>query len=79
MSETTLVLKSYEQAVLDQFPALVKADEREGYQGLLVDAGNLPQLMGALRDDLGYDHLTSVTGVDYHPEDYMEVVYHVQY
>jgi len=77
MSDTVVVLKSYEQAVLDQFPTLVKADDREGYQGLLVEAGNLLQLMTSLRDDLGYDHLTSVTGVDYHPEEYLEVVYHV--
>jgi NADH:ubiquinone oxidoreductase subunit D/NADH:ubiquinone oxidoreductase subunit C len=77
MSDQTIVLKSYEKVVMDRFPDLVKADEREGYEGLLVDAGNLTQLMGSLRDELGYDHLTSVTGVDYHPEDYMEVVYHV--
>jgi len=77
MSDQTIVLKSYEKAVMDRFPDLVKADEREGYVGLLVDAGSLLQLMGSLRDDLGYDHLTSVTGVDYHPEEYMEVVYHL--
>jgi NADH:ubiquinone oxidoreductase subunit D/NADH:ubiquinone oxidoreductase subunit C len=77
MSEQTIVLKSYEKAVMDRFPDLVKADEREGYVGLLVDAGSLLQLMGSLRDELGYDHLTSVTGVDYHPEEYMEVVYHL--
>jgi len=77
MSDQTLVLKSYEKVVMDRFPDLVKADEREGYEGLLVDAGNLIQLMESLRDEMGYDHLTSVTGVDYYPEDYMEVVYHV--
>ncbi len=77
MSEQTNLLQSYEKIVIDRFPELVEADEREGYEGLLVDPGNLLQLMGSLRDDLGYDHLTSVTGVDYYPEDYMEVVYHV--
>ena len=77
MSEQTIVLRSYEKTILDQYPDLVKVDEREGYQGLLVDAGNLLQLMSSIRDELGYDHLTSVTGVDYHPEEYMEVVYHV--
>ena len=30
-----------------------------------------------LRDEMGYDFLASVTGVDYYPEDLMEVVYHV--
>lgn len=77
MSDQAKLLKSYEKVVIDRFPDLVKADEREGYEGLLVDAGNLLQLMGSIRDELGYDHLTSVTGVDYHPEEYMEVVYHV--
>ena len=30
-----------------------------------------------LRDEMGYDFLSSVTGVDYFPEDKMEVVYHL--
>jgi NADH/F420H2 dehydrogenase subunit C len=77
MNETTVVLKSFEQAVLDQFPDLVSVDEREGYQGLFVKSDDLLALMASLRDDLGYDHLTSLTGVDYFPEDYMEVVYHL--
>lgn len=77
MNDQAKLLKSYEKVVIDRFPDLAKADEREGYEGLLVDAGNLLQLMGSIRDELGYDHLTSVTGVDYHPEEYMEVVYHV--
>ena len=29
-----------------------------------------------IRDDLGYDYLSSVTGIDFFPEDLMEVVYH---
>jgi len=34
-------------------------------------------LMSDLRDELGYDLLTSLTGVDYLPEEKMEVVYHL--
>jgi NADH-quinone oxidoreductase subunit D/NADH-quinone oxidoreductase subunit C/D len=77
MNETTVVLRSFEQAVLDQFPDLVSVDDREGYQGLFVKPSDLLRLMASLRDDLGYDHLTSLTGVDYFPEEYLEVVYHL--
>ncbi len=77
MNEETKVLETYEQAVLERFPDWVRADDRQGYQGLLVDPAHLLSLMEALRDQLGYDHLTSVTGVDYLPEEKMEVVYHL--
>jgi NADH-quinone oxidoreductase subunit C/D len=77
MSETTIVLRSFEKEVLDRFPDWLKPDEREGFEGLLVAPEHLLELMGSLRDDHGYDHLTSVTGVDYFPDDFMEVVYHV--
>jgi NADH:ubiquinone oxidoreductase subunit D/NADH:ubiquinone oxidoreductase subunit C len=77
MNETTVVLRTFEQAVLDQFPDLVSVDDREGYQGLFVKPSDLLILMASLRDDLGYDHLTSLTGVDYFPEEYLEVVYHL--
>ena len=77
MSEVKLNLTSSEGIVLDRYPELVKIDEREGYQGLLVEAGKLLELLKFLRDELGYDHLTSLTGVDYFPEQYMEVVYHL--
>jgi len=77
MNENSKVLETYEQAVLERFPDWVQADEREGYQGLLVDPANLLSLMEALRDDLGYDLLSSVTGVDYLPDEKMEVVYHL--
>ena len=77
MNEEIKVLETYEQAVQDRFPDWVQADDREGYQGLQVGPENLLALMEALRDELGYDLLTSVTGVDYYPEEMMEVVYHL--
>ncbi len=77
MNEETKVLESFETAVLERFPDWVTPDEREGYQGLLVDPANLIDLMSSLRDELGYDHLTSLTGVDYLPDEKMEVVYHL--
>ncbi len=61
----------------EQFPEWVKPDVRQGYQGYLVDSPHLVEVMRALRDQYGYDYLSSVTGADYYPEDLMEVVYHL--
>lgn len=62
--------------ILARFPDFVTADTRKGYQGYVVKAENLIEFATALRDELGYDYLSSVTGVDYLPENHMEVVYH---
>lgn len=59
-----------------RFPALVRRDDREGYQGYLVSAEHLIEFATVIRDEFGYDYLSSVTGVDYLPEGMMEVVYH---
>jgi len=55
----------------------VVRDERGGYSGLLVPAGRLASVARIARDELGYDYLSSVTGVDYLPEGKLEVVYHL--
>jgi NADH-quinone oxidoreductase subunit D/NADH-quinone oxidoreductase subunit C/D len=60
-----------------RFPNLLSADARPGYSGWLVDKSHLLELAAALRDEFGYDYLSSVTGVDYLPEGKMEVVYQV--
>lgn len=60
----------------EKFPQKVKRDERKGYEGYLVDADAFIEVAKYLRDELGYDYLSSVTGVDYYPENYMESVYH---
>ncbi|MBU4226121.1 MAG: NADH-quinone oxidoreductase subunit C, partial [Chloroflexi bacterium] len=60
-----------------RFPGCVTSDERPGYLGWIVSANKLIEFAAALRDEFGYDLLSSVTGVDYFPEDRMEVVYHV--
>ena len=60
----------------ERFTEGVVADEREGYEGYIVDAGKLVEFATALRDEFGYDYLSSVTGVDYPEEEKLEVVYH---
>jgi NADH-quinone oxidoreductase subunit D/NADH-quinone oxidoreductase subunit C/D len=59
-----------------RFGEAVRKDERPGYQGLLVAPDRLKEFALAVRDELKYDLLSSVTGVDYLPEGKMEVVYH---
>jgi NADH-quinone oxidoreductase subunit C/D len=59
-----------------RFPDFVSKDERDGYEGYIVQTGKLVEFAISIRDELGYDFLSSVTGVDYFPEDKMEVVYH---
>jgi len=58
------------------FPGIVAADTRPGYSGWVVDKNHLFDFASKIRDDYGYDLLSSVTGVDYYPDDRMEVVYH---
>lgn len=60
----------------ERFPEMVVPDSRAGYGGYIVQPENLLQVVQALKDELGYDYLSSVTGVDYLPENKMEVVYH---
>src|SRR5271157_559132 len=60
-----------------RFPGFVSPDKRPGYSGWLVEQGHLLEVAADIRDELGYDYLSSVTGVDYLPEGMMEVVYHV--
>lgn len=59
------------------FPEAVNADTRKGYEGFLVNPENLIEVATFARDQLGYDYLSSVTGVDYLPDNLLEVVYHL--
>ena len=62
--------------LVSRFPDLVKPDERKGFEGYLVEPKHLVEVATALRDEMGYDYLSSITGVDYIDEQKMEVVYH---
>ncbi len=59
-----------------QFTEGVVDDTREGYDGLIIDADKLPEVATYIRDELGFNYLSSVTGVDLINENKMEVVYH---
>ncbi len=61
----------------EKFPGSVTRDERTGYEGYIVAADDIKSFARTIHDELGYDYLSSVTGVDYLPDEKMEVVYHV--
>ena len=66
------------QSLKERFPDAVSDDAREGYSGILVDATHLPEVATAIRDQLGYDYLSSATAVDHLglEGECLEMVYH---
>jgi NADH-quinone oxidoreductase subunit C/D len=64
-------------ALKERFPDAVKDDTRQGYSGVVVDKNYLVEVATALRDDYGFDYLSSATAVDYLGiSDHLEMVYH---
>ncbi len=63
-------------ALKEKFPEHVADDSRDRYTGLIVSADRLPEIGKYVRDDLGFNYLSSVTGVDLIAENKLEVVYH---
>jgi NADH-quinone oxidoreductase subunit C/D len=64
-------------ALKEKFPEAVKDDSRQGYSGIIVDRKQLVEVARAIKDDFGFDYLSSATAVDYHGiADEMEMVYH---
>jgi NADH-quinone oxidoreductase subunit D/NADH-quinone oxidoreductase subunit C/D len=76
---TDAVKEAAPHMLLERFPEQLQADERKSYEGYIVDREHLVEVVTALRDEMGYDFLSSVTGVDYLSDDesFMEVVYHL--
>jgi NADH-quinone oxidoreductase subunit C/D len=46
------------------------------HEGVVISADRLVEVATFIRDELGYDYLTSLTGVDYLAQNELEVVYH---
>ncbi len=64
-------------ALKDKFPDAVKDDSRHGFQGVVVEKNRLVEVAQAIRDELGFDYLSSATAVDYLGiSDHLEMVYH---
>src|SRR5437667_10006536 len=64
-------------ALQARYPDDVKADDRKGYGGIIISNDKLVEVATAIRDDFGYNYLSSATAVDYLGQgDHMEMVYH---
>jgi len=60
-----------------KYPGVVSDDTRPGFQGIIVQTDKLADVAQTVRDELGYDYLSSATAVDYlGAGDQMEMVYH---
>lgn len=73
--EQTITTKTNQ--LLARFPETVISDTRTGYSGYIVQADKILEVIRYAYDHLGYDYLTSLTGVDYIADQKMEVVYHL--
>jgi NADH-quinone oxidoreductase subunit D/NADH-quinone oxidoreductase subunit C/D len=73
---TELHLDQQVDSLDSRFPGKVRKDPRAGYSGYLVTPDALTGFASALRDELGFRYLSSLTAVDYLADDLMEVVYH---
>lgn len=74
---TKLDMNTVASHLKEQFPDAIQDDSRKGYTGIVVDKNRLVEVATAIRDDLGFDLLSSATAVDYYGiEDSMEMVYH---
>ncbi len=60
MSEQTLTAENTLEA---RFPGVVVPETRKGFEGYIVSPENLVEVATALRDEFGYDYLSSVTAV----------------
>ena len=79
-NEQTVFINPVEEALdtlKQQFPDAVVDDGRDGYEGVIVAADKLLDVAEFLRDEMGFNFLSSVTGVDLIAENKMEVVYHI--
>lgn len=59
----------------ERFPELSE-DERPNYYGFIVPAEKIRDVAAYVRDELDFNYLSSVTGVDLIDDNKMEVVYH---
>jgi NADH-quinone oxidoreductase subunit C/D len=61
----------------EEFPGVVTPDTRKNYSGYLVQPDQLVNVATKLRDEAGYDYLSSATAVDYLEDGKLEMVYHL--
>jgi NADH-quinone oxidoreductase subunit C/D len=73
-------LESVVSYLKQKHPGAIYDDTRDGHEGILVDRDKLFEVALTIRDDLGFNYLSSATAVDYkdigEPDSDMEMVYH---
>ncbi len=60
----------------ETFPDAISPADKQNHTGIIVESDRLPEVALYIRDQLGYQYLSSVTGVDYMDDGYFEIVYH---
>jgi NADH-quinone oxidoreductase subunit C/D len=66
------------EALQARFGDAISTESKEGFGGIVVEPSHLLEVAKSLRDDYGFDYLSSATAVDYHEwTDDMEMVYHL--
>lgn len=76
MSELTVLHPEYE-ALLQRFAPNVEPDTRPGFSGIVVLPASLIEVVTYLKEQMGFDYLSSVTAVDQYPDDQFDVIYHL--
>ena len=61
----------------EEFPGVATPDTRKNYSGYLIAPDKLVEVATKLRDEAGYDYLSSATTVDYLDDGKLEMVYHL--
>ena len=61
----------------EEFPGVATPDTRKNYSGYLIAPDKLVEVATKLRDEAGYDYLSSATAVDYLDDGKLEMVYHL--
>ena len=65
MTDSVAAAPAVETTLDQRFPEAVTPEKRAGYAGFVVAPEKLVEVATAVRDEMGYDFLSSVTGVDY--------------
>ena len=60
----------------DRFPDHINDETRAGYEGIIVSPDKITEVSQALQGELGFDYLSSLTGVDLIEDNKLEIVYH---
>ena len=76
MTDSARNQTQYEE-LITRFPDQVAIETRPGFTGVVINASALQEVVLFLKENTGFDYLSSVTAVDDHPENQFEIIYHL--